>query len=323
MSISQGMYELSPLFARQLTNSDDDEGNSLQLIHVFISFHLFGFFGTIIMLLTACFSRTTPRHPTWISFAISWIISTFSYSLLFLGGHLTGSEPGYPLCLVQGVMIYSAPPLTAATTCALVIQIWFLVRSVATSTSSGKGHILSSMWSASLLIIPYLLYVTIVVAMLVVGIQTPSTVQRVSSGMYCNFANRIPGRISTFLVASIMIPTVFLEIQVCMALRRNWNLFKSQKGSLSMILRVVIFTLFGFFAIAASILFFFTVHHGPQLNVVISLIPIAAVLVFATQGDLIRVWMFWRKRPDDANTEDVVRPPSPDPRKSESILVIG
>lgn len=90
---------------------DDDEHNSLQLINVFISFNLFGFFGTILMLLTVCFSRAAPRHPTWFSFAFSWIISTLSYSLLFLAGRLTGPEPEYGLCLIQSIMVYSAPPL--------------------------------------------------------------------------------------------------------------------------------------------------------------------------------------------------------------------
>ncbi|KAF8067918.1 hypothetical protein FPV67DRAFT_1164672 [Lyophyllum atratum] len=286
----------------------DEEGNSLELINVFISFNLFGSFGMLIIIATAIFSRSISRHSTWFSFGISWIISTVSYTLLFWGKNLTGPEPPYTLCLIQGILIYSAPPLTAATTLALVIQIWFVVRSVVTSTSSKAGRIPPLLLTA-LLVVPYLLYVAILVGTLVVGWQHPDTVRRVGSGMYCNFSNRIPGRLSTLLVALIMLPAVVLEALICKALRQQWALFKRQPDALSMALRVVSFAFVGILAIALSLVFFFMVHHGADLNIVISMMPVSAVLIFGTQSDLLRVWMFWKKRPAPAvATEKEVEP---------------
>jgi len=256
------------------------------------------------MLLTVLSSRSISRHPTWFSFIFSWILSTVSYTLLFWGGKLAGPEPEYSFCLIQGTMVYAAPPFTAATTLALVIQIWFLVRSVVTSTSPISGR-MSPLFSTILLVVPYILYVSVLVGTLIMGIQKPPIVRRVSSGMYCGFSDKMPGRLSTFLVALIMIPTVVLEVLVCYALYRQWELFKRQKDALSMILRVVFFTCFGIMAIVFSLIFFFDVHHGAELNVTISLLPVVFTLVFGTQTDLIRVWMFWKKSEEPAPKEGV------------------
>lgn len=96
--------------------------------------------------------------------------------------------------------------------------------------------------------------------------------------MYCNFSNRVPGRLSTILVALTMLPAVVLEVLICRAFRQQWSLFKRQPDSLSMTLRVVAFTFVGTLAIALSLVFFFMIHHGSDLNIVISIVPVSAVL---------------------------------------------
>ncbi|GLB38953.1 hypothetical protein LshimejAT787_0601150 [Lyophyllum shimeji] len=297
--MDESARSLISFVSRQL---EDEEHNSPELIKTFISFHLFGLFGMLIVLATVLCSRSISRHSTWYSFVISWIISTTSYTLLFWGGNLIGPEPPYILCLMQGILIYSAPPLTAATTLALVIQIRFLLCSVITSTPS-KAPRIPGILLTSLLVVPYLLYVTILIGTLVVGWRDPLIVRRVGSGMYCNFSNRVPGRVSTVLVALIMLPAVVLEVLICTALRRQWALFKSQPDALSMALRVVAFTFVGIFAIALSLVFFFTIDRASALNIVISIVPVSAVLIFGTQPDVLRVWMFWKKRPPPTTPE--------------------
>jgi hypothetical protein len=313
------LHGLIDLVSRQ---AKDEDGNSPELVKVFISFHLFGLFGTLIILVTVLCSRSIQRHATWFSFAISWIISTVSYSLLFWGGSLAKKKPPYTLCLIQGIMIYAAPPLTAGTTLALVTQIWFLVRSVVTATKSTTGRIPPIILTA-LLIIPYLLYITFLVSTLVIGWQNPQIVRRAGSGMYCSFSNRMPGRISTLLVALILIPAAVLEILVCRAIRRQWSVFKQQPDALSTTLRVVAFTFVGILAIVLSIVFFFIIHHGADLNIIISIVPVTAVLMFGTQADLLRVWMFWKKRPMPlVPTEKVVELGTPNPPNKPVVLDI-
>jgi len=291
--LEDSVHDLVGLVSRQVT---DEEGDSPALIKVFISFQLFGLFGTILMLVTALCPRSKPRQSTWYSFTISWIISTVSYTLLFWGGALTGPEPPYTLCLIQGILVYSAPPMTAATTLALVIQIWILVRSVVAAPSSKVGRV-NPMFLAALLVFPYVLYVSILVGTFVVGWQNQRTVRRVGTGMYCNFSDVIIGRATTFIMIVIMVPAVVFEVLVCRALHKQWILLKRQSDALSAVLRVASFTFMGLLGIALSILFFFMIHHGSDLNIVISIMPIAVVLIFGTQGDLLRVWMFWKKPP--------------------------
>jgi len=305
------------LVSRQVT----DKGNSPALIKVFISFQLFGLFGTILMLVTALCPRSKPRQSTWYSFTISWIISTVSYTLLFWGGALTGPEPPYTLCLIQGILIYSAPTLTAATTLALVIQIWILVRSVVASPSSKAGRV-NPMFLASLLVFPYLLYVGILVGTLVVGWQDQGTVRRVGSGMYCNFSDIVPGRATTFIMVVIMVPAVVFEVLICRALHKQWILFKQQPDALSAVLRVVCFTFMGLLGITLSIVFFFMIHHGSDLNIVISLMPITVVLIFGTQGDLLRIWMFWKKWPQEVVVSDKMLELTTSERRSIDVVDI-
>jgi len=295
-----------------------EDGSSLGLLKLFISLQLFGLFGILIMLVTVIFSRSTPRHAAWYSFAFSWIISTISYSLLFWSGRLTSPDLlPYNLCLIQSMMVYSAPPLTAGTTLGLVVQIWFLVRSIIRSPSR-PGRVSPLILTATL-ILPYLIYVAILVGTLVIGWRDPGTVKRAGSGMYCSFSNKMPGRLSTLLCALILVPAVVLEVLICISLRRQWKMFSRATYAKSMALRVVVFAFLGILAIALSLVIFFIVDHGAPLNIILSIVPVSAVLVFGSQADLLGVWMFWKKPPvmtEDADEKqtDMIRTASTENR---------
>lgn len=90
-----------------------NEPQNRLLIHLYVGFNLFGLLGTAIMALTAIFSRSTPRHATWLNFAFSWIVSAVSYTLLFFSGQLEKPEPDFGVCLAQAALVYAAPPLYA------------------------------------------------------------------------------------------------------------------------------------------------------------------------------------------------------------------
>ncbi|KAG6873345.1 hypothetical protein C0995_000205 [Termitomyces sp. Mi166 len=324
-------------------DATDKDGSSSKL-KIFIAFQLFGLFGILITLLTVTFSHSTPRHAAWYSFAISWVISTVAYTLLFWGGHFfSGSDPPFTLCLIQGVMIYASPPLTAFTTLALVVQVWWILLLDVPSNDQmlGVQARQSPMTLTMLLILPYLLFVTILVGSLILGVEDPSIVKRVSaSKMYCNFTNRIPGRISTALCALLLIPVAILEARICRALHQQWPLFKRAPYALSMVFRVASFTLLGLMALVFSLIFFFDVHHGGALDIVLSLcrfslrfnvseqssvdtlsVPVLAVLIFGTQSDILRAWMFWKK-PKPAETVNDGEEEKDLPESPKTIIII-
>ncbi|KAJ7137654.1 hypothetical protein C8R46DRAFT_1137811 [Mycena filopes] len=267
------------------------------LINLFLALQMLGLIGSCALVLTTTLSRRAPRNATWQNFFTSWIISTVSYALLLFGGQLvpaqTGKDPMFGVCLAQAGLVYGIPSLTAATTFGLIAQIWFSVQKLLAHQVKNER-----LWTIGLLILPYVILFSMVIASWATGIRNPQIVQIIGSGMYCHIGNSgILGRVSAILVAVTMIPTVVLEVLICIALRRNWETFKRMKHSLAIILRVVIFTVFGVLAISLSGIFVFSNNHGAALNVVFATMPVTAVIVFSTQKDILSVWMFWNRKP--------------------------
>ncbi|GAW04041.1 hypothetical protein LENED_005804 [Lentinula edodes] len=127
-----------------------------------------------------------------------------------------------------------------------------------------------------------MLFLGISTEALVFGLIYPDSVRVTGSGMYCNSGLAIPGRISAGVVAVVLVPVVVIEILIIASLRK--------------------FCIFGILALGLSLFFFFTIHHGAALNIVIAFIPVMAVFTFASQKDLLEVWMFrkWRKKGSSA-----------------------
>ncbi|KAF5363065.1 hypothetical protein D9758_012662 [Tetrapyrgos nigripes] len=295
----------------------DDTQYSPSLINVFIAFQLIGLIGFIITFIVALFSSVR-RHPTWYNFLASWIISCFSYALLFFGGELNSGDakekPSMALCMTQASLIYAAPPFAAATTLGLVVQIWFTVRSMVNPNPMlGQRY-----WTSLILILPWLLWISVIAESVGFALGTPSSVRRTGSGMYCNTGIRIPGRVSAVLAVLMLIPAVVFEALIIFALRRNWPAFKVRKNTMSMIIRVFGFSIFGVFALILSLFFIFTIHHGADLNIVVATIPVAALLIFGSQRDLLNVYLslIRLKKPSaspGSGAGPVQLPPTPPP----------
>ncbi|KAJ7096149.1 hypothetical protein C8R44DRAFT_889863 [Mycena epipterygia] len=263
------------------------------LIGIFLVLQVLGLIGSVALVLTTTLSSRSPRNATWQNFFTSWIISTVSYSLLLFSGQVNKPEPMFGVCLAQAGLIYGIPSLTAATTFGLIAQIWFSVQALLARKIKNER-----LWTIGILILPYVILFAMVIASWAVGIRNPDLVVMIGSGMYCHIGpSGTLGKVSAALVALSLIPTLALEIMICVALRRNWATFKRMKHSMSITLRVIIFTMFGILAIALSGIFVFTESHGAALNIVFAAMPVVAVIVFSTQKDIISVWMFWKKQP--------------------------
>jgi len=260
------------------------------LIDVFLAFQLLGLIGSVALVLTTTLSTRATRNATWQNFFTSWIISTLSYSLLLFAGQVQRPQPAFGVCLAQAGLIYGIPSLTAATTFGLIAQIWFKVQTLLRQKVQNER-----LWTIAILILPYCMLFGMVVASWVTGVRNPGSVAIIGSGMYCHIGSSgTLGKVSAALVALTLIPTLTFEILICIALRRNWATFKRMHNSMSIILRVVVFTLIGVLAISLSALFVFSSNHGPGVNIALAAMPVIAVLVFATQKDILAVWMFWR-----------------------------
>ncbi|THU97932.1 hypothetical protein K435DRAFT_838350 [Dendrothele bispora CBS 962.96] len=279
------------------------------LVKVFIAFQMVALVGSLLTFITA-FSSSVRRHPTWYNFLASWIISCISYSLLFFGGELNEPKPSIGLCMTQASLIYAAPPFTAATTLGLVVQIWFTVRNLL----SKNPMIGQSFWTTLILALPWLLWCGVIAESVGFALSEPSSIRKTGSGMYCNTGIPIPGRVSAVLAALHLIPAVIIEVLIFLSLRKNWAAMKQRKNTMSMIIRVFGFSVFGVFALALSLFFVFTIHHGADLNIVVATIPVAAVLIFGSQSDLLNVYMFWKRK----RQAPLALPPTPLPEQSQN-----
>ncbi|KAH7878192.1 uncharacterized protein C8R40DRAFT_830277 [Lentinula edodes] len=159
-----------------------DNSTALDILtsKIFIALQFSGGIGMLLLL----------RSRTWYSFCISWMISSFSYCLLFFAMKQfnPNQKPSYGLCLTQAALVYSSPPLTGATTFSLLLEVWLMFRFAA----SGKRSVGSKVM-VSLLIAPYVLWVLLTVGFLILGGVNPSLVQRdLASAPYCVLNNPAP-----------------------------------------------------------------------------------------------------------------------------------
>ncbi|KAF9071787.1 hypothetical protein BDP27DRAFT_1361468 [Rhodocollybia butyracea] len=184
----------------------------------------------------------------------------------------------------------------------LVAQIWFNVHAMLFKKPVKAQKLLIKI----VLFLPYIVFSAITAEALAVN-----SVPLDSSDIVHTYAMHLPvwsyetrfsksyklrGRISAAVVAIILAPAVVIE----MSLRRYWAIFRSpdtspnKRNIMSMMIRIFVFSVFGVVALILSVFFVATIHHGAALNVVVSFLPVVAVLIFGTQTDLLGVWMPWK-----------------------------
>lgn len=272
---------------------------NIPLLEYFFTVQITGGVGVLIVLLTVLLSSRVRRHTVWTSFCVTWIISVVSYCLLLIAGQQTGAQPNPTLCLIQASMIYGAPVLTAQSMLCLVCQLWSTLK----RNSSAKVQGERTAQTILLLVFPYTIYVLALVESLVIGLLNPTKVVRAPSDIYCIISNTIPGKVSGVIVIITEAITIFYEARIGLIVYYNWRHFNrpDTTGSISptLMIRVAVFTFFGFVTIAASLVL---LSHVASIvpNVFIAIMPLAAFLVFGTQLDIVRVWIFWRPAPPPA-----------------------
>jgi len=264
-------------------------------VAAFVALQAFGFLGSLAILLTVLLSKNVKRYPTWISFCVAWIISAFSYLLLFISGtqqparHFDATNAA---CLVQASLVYSGPVLNACTSLALVFQLWQFI------TNSAPRY--KRVVNALLLIGPYVLWVLMTVTLLIRGAMDKKVIA-MEGGLYCGQPDGIPGDTSAGIVIFAMAVTLLFEFLLARILFINWRKLRHESTSgsqvsIGMISRVVVFNVFGLLGIGTGAAFLSNNQTGRDIaNMLIALMPVAFVLVFGTQSDIMRAWMFWGK----------------------------
>jgi hypothetical protein len=274
-----------------MTNSSAQDAS---VIWLFIGLHVFGCVGITAILCTVLASRNIYRYPTWINLAISWIFSSFSYNLLLITGQQSKEVPDYGLCLTQATLIYATPVLCVFTTLALVIQIW-------QHSSTLCGVECFKLSPTFLLVMPYALALLVVAEVILMGIEMPWNVQK-EFGLYCGIINGIPGKVSSGLAMLAIIVSFIIEGRTVFLLCHNRRILRgiastcSSNFSIGMVVRVALFSIGGVFVIIIASIFILNVNDAQNAaNISLASMPALFVVVFGTQEDILKVWIFWRK----------------------------
>ncbi|KAE9403547.1 hypothetical protein BT96DRAFT_990208 [Gymnopus androsaceus JB14] len=313
----------------------------LATIKIFIAFQMFGGIGMLILLSSASLSRTKTvqqllfkgastsnfsigpinRSRTWYSFCISWIISCFSYCLLFFAREQfnQNEEPTYGVCMIQAALIYSSSPLTGATSFALFLDVWWMLHASMLGKKFGGSALMTT-----LLVAPYAFWVILTIGFLVAGGANPQTVQRdLAVDPYCVLSHPVPSLIvcSLTLVFGLAVLVMLLILAVDMHRMRIQNSFNSSRSKfelrtagdhendnrsgygrtraqmLALIVRLITFGVLGVIVVSISTVFVFNraTGMGPDLmfavaDLTMAGLPSAGVVIFGTQMDFLQLW---------------------------------
>ncbi|KAK7435509.1 hypothetical protein VKT23_019631 [Stygiomarasmius scandens] len=279
-------------------NPSGPESASRALVIPFVVLHTFVWVALTIVILTVVLSRHVKRQIVWLSLNLSWIVTCFSFSLLFNTGQLFKSVPDKSICLVQAVATTTFPSLTSGTTLAFALNLWFNIRSCSYRAEPGTAMFRI----VALVVIPWIIPLAAFLAVFMYGAQHPEQVHLDGIGMLCGLTNTVLAKLSAISVSMIMFITAIFEAWTMWMIYRRQLMLKTGISSIATnLLRLSVFTLFGIVGMVAGLTYLS--GHGTDeavANLLQALPPVSFVFIFGLQRDIFQAWMFWRK--DDLPT---------------------
>ncbi|KAJ3873518.1 hypothetical protein F5051DRAFT_419054 [Lentinula edodes] len=281
----------------------------------FVALQLSGLVGSIITLVAASFS-SVPRQATWYNFLISWIVYCASYLLLFFAGHAYDEDPGISLCIAQSTFTRSAPSFVAACSLALVIQLYLNTQGMLAGKAVRRMHY----WRIMLITTPYMIFVVLIIESLSLTLTRPEAT--FTSISYCSESDfHLPSSINAALVITFVVASLILNLLLCLSFRKHWLFLR---GSIyrSLFIRMSAFTISSLVGAIAGLLYFYLKFIDAnnseeglvQLDIILAILPVVAIIIFGTHKDLLNVYLFWRKDGPQLSSAKTEKPLPPIPR---------
>ncbi|TFK41760.1 hypothetical protein BDQ12DRAFT_733211 [Crucibulum laeve] len=281
-----------------MDNSIENEA----LVRAFIGLQLAGAFSFLLMVGSALVLKSVKRHAIWFSFCISWIIFGLSYTLLSFAGRQF-STPSFGLCVTQAALVYSAPPLAGCTSLSLVSH---LLLSIITALSQSAVKTSHKQFIRALVILPWLIWIAITIAFLVFGIRHADDVRLSFNGTYCLLVNTPISKVTSVFATAASVLIISAEVMIGVLLFKYRAIVDIFSQSVTMAIRIVIFTFLGMTAIVMGLVFTLTEQRGIQYDIVVAMLPPGTAFIFGTQLDLLYGWTCWRRRQDVGITSGTV-----------------
>jgi len=285
--------------ARAVRSVDETQpAPDVPFIIAFDIIYLIGLVSIAAILFTALLSPQIKRASTWLMVIASWFIT--SLANLILVGQQTSRPPMTGVCLTQAMFIYALPVFCSFYATAFMWQVYLSI-----SLALGSNSTISRKQMILLHSVPCVLFFCVLVEVLITGLLRPDTIQRHSLGMFCHLTASAPAKISAGLTIIALVVFLSLEVSIAVILWRLWRssgklspLRTQEHISIDVAARVVIFGFCQMIAIGVSAL-----QYIPKITIddtkttlIQAALPVTASLIFGTQRDILRVWMFWRRR---------------------------
>jgi len=223
----------------------------------------------------------------------------YCVSFLLLVGHQAASNPPpLGLCLFQAGMIYAAPPSVAAAGLAFVIELYLRL------STSLTQRILDDRLVTVVLFLPAIAHQVIFWIALFSGISHQDAVERDPQMIFCHINTDLPTTSTGVTVVLFLVFMIILELYTMYYLWRRRSAFQElrRRGSgpifpFPLFVRVGIYTFAGGFGIIMVDIFMNKADSsGTGVIDLLAVIPLSVALVFGTQEDIVRMYMFWKKR---------------------------
>jgi len=198
----------------------------------------------------------------------------------------------YPIrniCMAQAASVYGAPIIAATATFCLVVHLLLCVIS-AFSRSPKYRHRSYPIVTVFLVCFPWLVWIVTVVTALVIGIKHLDHVHMNPQRTYCEITNTLIPRVVAGWVITVAGAVLCMEVVIARLLYLNRAIRDILGQSLTMVIRIFIFTVvMAFGGVLGGI---FDVMHI-EFDIILSILSTAAAIIFGVQTDLLKAWMFW------------------------------
>ncbi|CAL1694360.1 unnamed protein product [Somion occarium] len=302
------------------------------LINVCFIFVTLGDVLLLLLIGTLLFSnRVRRRNASLINLLVVTILCSIPPAMLYFGQEIMNPHPPIGLCFTQAILKHGTDPMFVIASLALVIE--FL---------QGTGVVILRFITLRQLRVPLLValpYITFLVFSTITAALGGSNLKKVkhkSSQLYCTVDYAALTHGVEFFSVVVVVVTVALEILTISRLRKSWKDVKNQAKEFegtadarknrfrrSQAFRVAGFTILQLnYIILCGIDFYFKSVATHILPIVYeALMPLGTFLIFGTTADCMRLWMFWRPRDDDPQTDAPIALADNAQRLTESFLI--
>ncbi|KAF9013253.1 hypothetical protein BDQ17DRAFT_1536934 [Cyathus striatus] len=260
-----------------------------KFLNVWIYFNLI--FNTLLLPLlvfTFIFSKKAKRHAALVNMCITWILSgVFSLFIFYAGEYGPGIKPPKMLCIAQTSLLYGIAPMWAVSVLMLMVYISMAFRKPP-KLATGFSMIL-------LLAAPYITEILFSLATLVLAMKSGHVGNHMEV-YYCTLSNQSLLVTMGLFTTIVGLMIILLEVYLAMIVYRVWQGRKhageSSQIDFQILVRVLVFSAYIIFGMVMGIMK--TVSPKSVLPDMYAATAGAVVfLTFATQADVIRVWLFW------------------------------